>query len=309
MLIQITTSNAGGRLDGFLKRHFDAEGLEVTRSQITNAINGGRITLNGEIVKAGRILRKGDQIDGDLYGSDAPAEPEEIPLNIVYEDEYLLIINKPRGMVVHPGAGVRSGTLLNGLLWHLKKFGDNSLERAGIVHRLDKNTSGLMVVAKNAKVQATLAKMFEYHDVKRTYHGLVEGRIDQSGTVNKNIIRHPGVRTLYTTTDRAGEGRTAITHYKPLAVYKTQSNKVITLVEFKLETGRTHQIRVHMKSLNRPLVGDPEYNPASSLKASGQLLEAIRLEFTHPITGKAMNSSVEYSDEFSHTLKKLSKMS
>ena len=258
-----------------------------TRSQIANAINGGRILVNSLVVKAGKILRKGDEVEGEMTGGDMPAEPEDIKLDIVYEDEHLLVINKPRGMVVHPGAGVRSGTVLNALL-----FRGSEIERAGIVHRLDKNTAGLMVVAKTAKTQAQLAKMFEYHDVTRTYVGLVEGRVEGGGTIRKNICRHPGVRTIYTTCSE-GQGRTAITHYKPLKSFPKH-----TLVEFQLETGRTHQIRVHMKSINRPLVGDIEYNPKGSLKASGQMLEAIQLEFTHPVTGVNLSFRVKPSEEF-----------
>jgi len=272
-------------------------GEDWTRSQITNAINGGRILVNGEVVKAGRILRKGDVITSEMQGSDLPAEPEDIPLDIVFEDEYLLVINKPRGMVVHPGAGVRSGTVLNALLWR-----GSSIERAGIVHRLDKNTAGLMVVAKTAKVQSLLARMFEFHDVQRTYVGLVEGRVEEGGTIRKNLKRHPGVRTLYTTCND-WEGRTAVTHFRPLEVFKKHSK-----IEFKLETGRTHQIRVHMKSINRPLIGDAEYNPKSSIKASGQMLEAVRLEFSHPITGKPMKFTINPTEEFKSVENRLTRI-
>ena len=253
--------------------------------------------MNGEVVKAGRILRKGDVVAGEMVGPDLPAEPEDIPLDIVFEDVHLMIINKPRGMVVHPGAGVRSGTVLNALLWR-----GSDIERAGIVHRLDKNTAGLMVVAKTAKVQALLARMFEFHDVQRTYIGLVEGRVDEGGAVRKNLKRHPGVRTLYTTCFDS-EGRTAVTHYKPLEIFKKHSK-----VEFKLETGRTHQIRVHMKSINRPLLGDAEYNPKSSIKASGQMLEAIRLEFMHPTTGKQMKFEVAPTEEFKSVENRLTRI-
>jgi len=287
--LTITKPDAGVRFDTFLKKAF---GDDWTRSQITNAISCGRILLNNEIVKSGKILRPGDQVTGDMTSSDIPAEPEDIPLNVIFENSEFMIINKPRGMVVHPGAGVRSGTLLNALLF--KGF---EIERAGIVHRLDKNTAGLMVVAKTAKTQAMLAKMFEFHDVKRTYIGIIEGRIDTPGTINKNITRHPGARTIYTTCP-PGRGRTAITHYKPLRQFKNH-----TLVQFQLETGRTHQIRVHMKSINRPLVGDPEYNPKSSLKASGQMLEAVCLEF---LNYKFNN---EPSQEFSNMVNLLDRLS
>jgi len=269
-------------------------GEDWTRSQITNAINAGRILHNNQVVKSGKILRAGDIVEGEMTGQDMPAEPEDIPLNIIFEDDHLIIINKPRGMVVHPGAGIRSGTLLNALL-----FKGSDIERAGIVHRLDKNTAGLMVVAKTAKTQAALSKMFEFHDVKRTYIGLVEGRVEQSGAIRKNINRHPGMRTIYTTCPDH-QGRTAITHYKPLQVFKKHS-----LVEFQLETGRTHQIRVHMKSINRPLAGDPEYNPKSSIKTTGQMLEAIRLEFAHPITGKSLKFEIDPTEELQNHLTRI----
>jgi len=282
-------------------RHF--EGAH-TRSQILNSIKGGRTTLNGSVVKSGTILKKGDIIEFEARRHDLPAEPEDIPLNIVYEDEYLMIVNKPRGMTVHPGAGVRSGTLLNALLYLQKQGKIGNVERCGIVHRLDKNTAGLMIVAKTPKAQELLGKMFEYHDVKRTYNGLVDGKLEGKGTIDRHIMRDPKYRTRYTTTDNERAGRKAITHWESLGVYKHGQNSV-SLVKFNLETGRTHQIRVHMKSIGRPLIGDPEYNHKSSIKFDGQLLESVELEFSHPITGEPMKFNIEPSKEFQSTLIRL----
>jgi len=271
-----------------------------------NSIKGGRTTLNNAIVKSGAILKKGDIIEFEARSTDLPAEPENIPLNIIFEDDHLIVVNKPRGMVVHPGAGVRSGTLLNALLYlqQTKWVDKENVDRCGIVHRLDKNTAGLMIVAKTPKAQEILGKMFEFHDIRRTYFGLVEGKIEGKGTMNKHIMRDPKYRTRYTTTDNPKQGRRAITHWQSLGLYK-HGRTPISMMKFNLETGRTHQIRVHMKSIGRPLVGDPEYNPKGAIKFDGQLLESVELEFSHPITGKAMKFKIEPSEDFKRILDKL----
>ncbi|MCM1404396.1 MAG: RluA family pseudouridine synthase [Prevotella sp.] len=253
------------RLDQYLVALYP----HLTRSQITAALKRGDFTVNGRVVKAGYALRATDVVAGTPQPTVVTAQPENIPLDVVYEDEYLMVINKPRGMVVHPGAGVKSGTVLNALLGR----GQGDLERAGIVHRLDKNTAGLLVVAKTAECQQRLGQMFARHAIVRTYWGLVEGRVAADCTIDRNIIRHPQHRTIFTTTDHGG--RRAVTHVKVLERYAKH-----TLCEFTLETGRTHQIRVHCQAMHHPLVGDPEYN-----HGDGQMLEALRLDFTHPMTG------------------------
>jgi 23S rRNA pseudouridine1911/1915/1917 synthase len=234
--------------------------------------------------------------------------PEKMDLDIVYEDPYLMVINKPRGVVVHTGAGAKSGTLLNGLLGraaannlgranNLEATAAN-LERAGIVHRLDKNTAGLLVVAKTAEAQSALGAMFEKHEIKRTYLGLVEGVVKGDMTIDKNIVRHKTARTLFTTTTAGG--RRAITRLKVLEQYKKY-----TLCEFTLETGRTHQIRVHCKSINHAIVGDPEYNPNGTMKSlNGQMLSAVKLEFCHPITKKDINIEISASKQLTDAIKK-----
>jgi len=284
--VLIKVESAGERLDKYLLAY-----VNCTRSQLKHA----KILLNGERVKSGTILRIGDVIDFEIADETCVAEPEDIPLDVVFEDEWLMVINKPRGMVVHPGAGIKSGTLLNGLLGR-----GVDLERAGIVHRLDKNTAGLMVVAKTADVQAKLSEMFEKHLVNRIYVGLVEGVMTGSGTIEKNIARDPNHRTLYKAV--ANGGRKAVTHFKVLKNFSKW-----TLVQFELETGRTHQIRVHCKAVGNPIVGDHEYNPNTSVKGlSGQMLESVELSFTHPKTGKTVVFKTKPTKEFTKTVDRIS---
>ncbi|MCQ2381740.1 MAG: RluA family pseudouridine synthase [Clostridia bacterium] len=272
------------RLDKYLSQQYP----DVTRSQIIVAIKRGDFTVNGKTVKAGYELRESDTVEGQLSPVVTTAEPEDIPLNIVYEDDDLLVINKPRGMVVHPGAGVKTGTVLNALLGR----GQENLERAGIVHRLDKNTAGLLIVAKTADCQQRLGKMFEKHSIKRTYWGLVDGVVPVDQVIDRNIKRHPQHRTIFTVTDQGG--RRAITHLHVLERYARH-----TLCEFTLETGRTHQIRVHCKSIHHPIVGDPEYN-----SGNGQMLEALKLDFIHPITGEAIHLQIQPTKAFAETREK-----
>lgn len=266
------------RFDKYLQTQYPAQ----TRSQIAAAIKRGDLTVNGAVVKAGYELRPSDVVAGEIRVPSLTATPEDLPLDIVYEDADLLVINKPRGMVVHPGAGVKSGTVLNALLGR----GQGNLERAGIVHRLDKNTAGLLVVAKTADCQQRLGQMFERHAIVRTYWGLVDGRVPADLTIDKNIIRHPQHRTIFTTTEHGG--RRAVTHLKVLERYARH-----TWCEFTLETGRTHQIRVHCKAINHPIVNDPEYNTGD-----GQMLEAVKLQFVHPITGQDINITIPPTKAF-----------
>jgi len=277
------------RLDVYLTKKFDGE---LTRSQINNAIKAGNVTVNGvPVKKSGFEVREADTVDAEIAPEQPTAAPEQMPIDIIFQDEHLMIINKPRGLVVHPGNGNKSGTLLNGLL----ALGNDGLERAGIVHRLDKNTAGLVVVAKTAQVQSKLSAMLEEHSVERTYIGIVEGRLEGSGTIDKNIVRDERNRTLYKTSPTGG--RRAVTHYKVIDTFARHS-----LVGFRLETGRTHQIRVHCKAIGHPIVGDPEYNPTGTVKATGQMLESIRLAFTHPITGKPIVQSIDPGEEFKYIL-------
>jgi 23S rRNA pseudouridine1911/1915/1917 synthase len=283
--MRIVVETGGERLDRYL-----TERVDCTRSQLKHA----KILLNGKEVKSGTILRTGDIIDAEIARDEPAAVPENISLDIVFEDDCLLIINKPRGMVVHPGAGVKRGTLLNALLGR-----GIYLERAGIVHRLDKNTAGLLVVAKTAEVQAKLAAMFEAHKVRRTYIGLVEGVMTGEGIIDTHIVRDSKRRTMFTTT--LSGGRKAVTCYKVLKNFSKWS-----LVQFNLETGRTHQIRVHCKSIGHPIIGDPEYNPNSSVKGlSGQMLESVEISFLHPMTAGRVEFKINPTEEFMKTVDKL----
>lgn len=287
----ICVETSGERLDIFLTRVLEGS---YTRSQITKSIKDGLTTLNNKAVKAGTILRAGDFIDFNIASAEPKAAAEDVALDVIFEDSDLMVINKPRGMIVHPGAGVNSGTLLNGLLGR-----GTDLERAGIVHRLDKNTAGLMVVAKTTTMQAKLSEMFEKRDIKRIYVGLVEGILTGIGTIDKNIARDPNHRTLYKVV--ASGGRKAITHFKVIRNFSKW-----TLVQFELETGRTHQIRVHCKAIGHPIIGDPEYNPTSSIKElSGQMLESIKLSFIHPKTLNVVSFETETTKEFSKTVDRI----
>ena len=272
------------RLDKYLSEKYP----EVTRSQIAAAIKRGDFMVNGQVVKAGYELHVADVVDGALAPVVVTAEPENLPLNVVYEDDYLLVINKPRGMVVHPGAGIKSGTVLNALLGP----GQGNLERAGIVHRLDKNTAGLLIVAKTAECQQRLGRMFEKHEIRRTYWGLVDGIVPVDQTIDLNIKRHPQHRTIFTATEQGG--RRAVTHLHVLERYAKH-----TLCEFTLETGRTHQIRVHCKAIHHPILGDPEYN-----SGNGQMLEAVKLDFVHPMTGQAIHLQIQPTKAFADAQEK-----
>ena len=216
-------------------------------------------------------------------------------LDKVYEDDNLMIINKPRGLVAEHGTGVTSTTLQD----ILQETQPNNLDRGGIVHRLDKNTCGLLIIAKDLETQGKLVEMMKNREIEREYIGLVEGQIHRNGTINKNLIRSPRNRTKYITTETGG--RDAITHYEVIELYKKH-----TLVRFRLETGRTHQIRVHSKSIGHALVGDPEYNPKSSIKVGVQMLESVRLAFIHPITGEKIDITIPPSQLFNEVKKKIS---
>jgi len=243
-----------------------------------------------------------------------------VTLDIIFQDEYLMVVNKPRGMVTHHGANISSGTLEDLLGEYLKtpvadatpplqgedaqrscearSLQKGEFSRSGIVHRLDKNTAGLLVVAKTAAVQEKLFEMMKNREIKRTYIGIVEGIIHSNGTINRNLIRSPRNRTKYITTMQGG--REAVTHYEVVKQYKKH-----TLVWFRLETGRTHQIRVHSKSIGHPLVGDLEYNPKSSIKMPGQMLESILIAFVHPFTKKQIEVEIKPTQIFVDCLNKL----
>ena len=297
MIFQVEEKDVGKRLDIFLLENFS----NLSRSHIKNMIDGENVSLNGKYVKAGEKLRLNDKVQAEMPAlQEVKTKPENIPIEIVYEDDDLAVINKPQGMVVHAGAGNTSGTLVNALLYKLKNLsGINGKLRPGIVHRLDKNTSGLLLVAKNDFAHNSLAKQIAEKSCKRSYIALLEGTLkEQSGTITTHIARDKNHRTLMNVCPD-NEGKIAITEYKVLKYYNGY-----TLVEFNLKTGRTHQIRVHAsRVLHRPIVGDKEYNPTT--KINGQLLHAYKLEFTQPHTEKRIVVNAPIPDYFEKVLEKL----
>jgi 23S rRNA pseudouridine1911/1915/1917 synthase len=310
-LLTVDSSGTGKRLDAFLAEHIEG----WSRSQLQKLIENGDVLVNERAAKASYKLRPGDEIDLDL--TEPPAarfEPEDIPLEIVFEDEYLAVINKPAGMIVHPGAGVPSGTLANAIAWHFQSVppavaggdltpsktappatagGTDSAHRVGIVHRLDKDTSGLILVAKNEQIQEKLAEQFRRRQVFKSYVALVHGSPrENSGTIDRPIARDRWHRTKMTV---AANGRQAISHWRV-----RQRFEKFTLLEVEIKTGRTHQIRVHMASINHPVVGDATYNEGrdnnvadlhvrKAIASLGRFfLHAEKLSFTHPATMQRM---------------------
>ena len=291
------------RLDGFLATAFD-----LSRSAAERLIGEGRVALSfGEANKKYR-LKGGEEITLTLPDpAPAEAQPEDIPLDIVYEDEDIVVVNKPSGMVVHPAAGNETGTLVNALLHHCKGSlsGIGGVERPGIVHRIDKDTAGLLVVAKNDAAHAALSEQLKVHEVSRIYYAIALGNFKaDSGTVNAPIGRHPTDRKRMAITRREGVGREAITHYTVLKRFGQ-----MTYIRCVLETGRTHQIRVHMASLGHPLLGDPVYGGnGSKFEArhraliAGQCLFAGELSLTHPKTGERMTFKAPLPTDFERLL-------
>lgn len=274
---------AGERIDKFLTEVLEED---VSRTQIQQWVKDGHVQVNGRAVKPNYKLSDGDTL---VLVMPEPEEleltPEPIPIEVVYEDSDVIVVNKPRGMVVHPAPGHPGGTLVNALLYHCKDLsGINGVMRPGIVHRIDKDTSGLLMAAKNDLAHNSLAEQLKAHTVNRKYYALVHGNVPHdNGTVDAPIGRDPKDRKLYTVTER--NSKHAVTHF---VVVERLGD--FTLLELKLETGRTHQIRVHMKFIGHPLVGDPAYGPAKSkgVLMEGQALHAAVLGFEHPRTGETL---------------------
>jgi 23S rRNA pseudouridine1911/1915/1917 synthase len=289
--------HAGRRLDAYLSQ----QGQFPSRAQAQKAISGGLVLVNGEKVKPGYRLRAGDRIRV-AWRPPAPLllEPEEIPLDIVYEDEDLLVVNKPQGLVVHPAPGHPRGTLVNALLHRCRDLaGIGGTLRPGIVHRLDKDTSGLLLVAKNDLAHLDLTGQLKAHAVQRVYLALVHGRPPAAGTISAPIGRHERQRKKMAV--RPGGGKEAITHYRVV-----EDLDGYALVEATLETGRTHQVRVHLASIGHPVVGDPLYGGRRSpVPVAGQLLHAYRLSFRHPRTGRPMEFTAPLPPAFAAALEHL----
>lgn len=274
------------RLDQYL-----SDNLDISRSKIQKLLKQNKIIVNDQVEKSSYLIKLGDIIDIDSeLDFDIKIEANNIPLDIVYEDQYLMIINKKSGMVIHPAPGHYTDTLVNALLYHFN-IKETTNIRVGIVHRLDKDTSGLMIVAKDDEMLEKLSNMIKEKKVKRHYLALVEGLIlHDSGTIDAPIGRDINTREKMMVTDI--NSKEAITHFKVLKRYKEN-----TLVECILETGRTHQIRVHMAYINHPIVNDPIYNKKKATEF-GQMLHSKSIEFIHPVTGKNIYFEVLPPKEF-----------
>ncbi len=282
------------RIDVYL-----ANATDLTRSYIKKLCDEGFVKLNGKQVKCNKLVKSGDQVVIDIPENvSAVAVPKDIPIDIIYQDQDVAVINKPQGMVVHAGNGTKDDTLVNALLYNLDNLsGINGVIRPGIVHRIDKNTSGLLVVAKNDKAHLKLAKQLEDKTCGRTYVALLEGNLKtDSGIVDTYIGRDTSCRTKMAVVKA---GRRAVTEYKVLERFNGY-----TLCEFNLKTGRTHQIRVHAKYLGHPVVGDKEYGYKNQkFNLDGQLLHAKRLRFVHPTSGNVVQFEAELPQHFEKVLK------
>lgn len=285
----------GTRLDKAL-----AELTELSRSQANDAIKAGQVLVNGQAKKAKYAVKLGDVISYEVPEEVVlDYQAEAIPLEIVYEDADVAVVNKPQGMVVHPSAGHTSGTLVNALMYHVKDLSSiNGVVRPGIVHRIDKDTSGLLMVAKNDRAHQVLADELKEQKSLRKYWAIIHGNLpNDRGMIEAPIGRSDKDRKKQAVT---AKGKPAVTHFQVLERFGE-----FTLVELRLETGRTHQIRVHMAYIGHPVAGDPLYGPRKTLKGQGQFLHARTLGFTHPTSGELMTFTAEPPVIFQETLEKL----
>lgn len=298
-IIDTASADIGTRLDKYLTDQIS----DQSRSYIQKLLDDNFITVNGKSVKSNYKLRAGDMIAVEIPDAEElDIEPEDIPLDIVYEDDDIIVVNKPKGMVVHPAPGHTSGTLVNALMYHCKDSlsSINGVLRPGIVHRIDMDTTGLLVACKSDQAHRVLSDKFKVHDIHRVYTAIVYNQFaTDEGTIDKPIARHKTDRKKMSIDPN---GRHAVTHYRVIERLKQN----FSLVECELETGRTHQIRVHMASINHPLLGDEVYGPKQKPFATqGQVLHAGVLGFDHPITGEYMEWHAELPDYFQNILKKL----
>lgn len=294
-MMKLEVSNDSERLDSYLISH-----LDKSRSKIQSMIKSGNIRINGKSVKPSYVVHLNDVIEIDEVQEEVmTASPEKMDLDIVYEDDDVIVVNKANGVVVHPAVGNTSGTLVNGLMYHSKNLSSiNGEFRPGIVHRIDRDTTGLLMVAKNDKAHEFLAKQLEEKKTRRIYWALVWGVIpNDTGTIDAPIGRDGTDRKKMCVT--AVNSKKAITHFRVLERYKSA-----TLIELSLETGRTHQIRVHMNYIGHPVVNDPVYGKRKIIDDSGQCLHAKTLGFIHPTTLKEMSFDSELPECFVNILNK-----
>lgn len=296
--IKITVvEEAGQRIDKILVKAL----TDFSRTQIQMLIQDGHVLVNGKAIKASYKVEVNDEVMVHIPEPESTdILAEDIPLDIVYEDQDVIVVNKPTGMIVHPSAGIYKGTLVNALLYHCHDLsGINGVMRPGIVHRIDKETSGLLMVAKNDMAHASLSEQLQEHTVIRRYLALVHGLISHEfGRIEAPIGRDPKDRQKMTCTDK--NAKDAITNFKVLERFKD-----MTLVECRLETGRTHQIRVHMQYIGYPVYGDPQYGLRRDDTSHGQFLHAKILGFVHPRTGEEMYFESELPDFFEKKLQEL----
>ncbi len=299
IFINVKAEESGERIDALLSRNLDG----FSRSQIQKLLEQGAVTLDGKALKKNFRCTAGESYDILLPDTaELPLEPQDIPLDIVYEDDDLIVVNKQRGLVVHPAPGHPDCTLVNALLYHCgdSLSGIGGQRRPGIVHRIDKDTSGLIIVAKNDFAHQGLSAQLSDHSLCREYEAIVRGNFKtDGGTVNRSIGRHPVDRKRMAVTDR--NSKPAVTHWQLLASYHGYSH-----ILCRLETGRTHQIRVHMASIGHPLLGDFTYGAPSPDKGlEGQCLHARRLRFVHPRSGEEMELETPLPDYFTAVLTRL----
>jgi 23S rRNA pseudouridine1911/1915/1917 synthase len=299
MTMKIECDVSGVRLDAYLSDEIE----DISRSYIQKLISSDEVLVNGKAAKAGYKLREGDVITITIPEPEATdALPEDIPIEIIYEDDHIIVVNKPRGMVVHPAPGNYTGTLVNALLYHCdgRLSSINGVERPGIVHRIDKDTSGILVVAKSDQAHRTLTDMFQRHDLLREYTAIVVGVIgENSARIDAPIGRHHADRQKMGVNLR--NGKEAVTHFTVVERFKRA-----TLIKAVLETGRTHQIRVHMAYIGYPLAGDQTYGKGKrNFNIDGQALHAGKLAFNHPVTGEYLSFEVDPPREFQALLVEL----
>lgn len=294
-----TIEKGGERIDKYLSEQLE----DMTRSHIQKLIKENMVRVNGMAVKSNFKLSASDQIEVEIPELKEPdILPENIPLDILYEDQDILVVNKPKGMVVHPAPGHYTGTLVNAIMYHCKDnlSGINGVMRPGIVHRIDMDTTGSLLICKNDRAHQALAEQLKEHSITRKYHAIVHGRLkEDEGTIDKPIGRHPIDRKKMSV--HCTNGREAVTHYRVLKRFQQ-----FTYIECQLETGRTHQIRVHMSSIGHPILGDQVYGPAKCpYKLQGQTLHAKVLGITHPTTGEYMEFDAPLPDYFQGLLEKM----
>lgn len=296
IVMEITPEMEGERIDKCISNYLES----LSRSYIQKIIKDGKAYVNDAVVKANYKVKVDDKVQFEIPDCEEPdIPPQDIPLDILYEDKDILIVNKPKDMVVHPAPGHYEGTLVNAIVFHCKDelSGINGVLRPGIVHRIDKDTTGSIIICKNDEAHRKIAQQLKEHSITRKYRAIVYGRImEDEGTVNAPIGRHPTDRKKMAINEK--NGKPAVTHYKVLERFDKY-----TYIECQLETGRTHQIRVHMTSIGHPLLGDEVYgNVKCPFKLEGQTLHAMTIGFIHPTTGEYVEYEAPLPEYFEHLL-------